>query len=382
MQHNDPTLSEFGHLEITESRLSLLLLGLCSLLTDLGQPLDQVTLAAYAHRMLITPKSNRGNKSLAIILAGLTSIVLGVGCIWNPLLALGLPVAAVVYWLVRRRTLRRLKVMQTVFPPEWERGLISHVEFYRALDADQKDRFRNLVKVFLDETPITGVRTDVDELSRVLVAASAIIPIFGFDDWEYSGLGEILLYPSAFSENYQTDGGADNRTLGMIGVNYLSGVMILSKPDLLSGFSNPQDKRNVGIHEFAHLVDKADGSVDGIPAGMPREVVEPWIKLVAEELRGSAPGRDHIDAYGYTNEAEYFAVLSEYFFESPEALQKRDPKIYEMMQSMYRQNTRSMFKSMTKRPRRFGRNSKCPCGSGQKFKRCCRLSSRRGTPDR
>lgn len=270
--------------------------------------------------------------------------------------------------------------MATPFPGEWEDALLTHVAFFRALDETQKSRFRNLVKILVDEVPITGIRTDADETTRALVAASAVIPIFGFDDWEYSSLGEVLIYPSAFGDNYRTDDGADRNTLGMIGVNHLSGVMILSKPDLIAGFSNAEDKRNVGIHEFAHLVDKADGSVDGIPAGIPAETVGPWIRWVGEELRSTSKGGHHINDYAYTNEAEYFAVLTEYFFEAPDVLEKKSPEIYRMLQSMYRQNTKSFLSSTRRRRKRIGRNAPCPCGSGQKYKRCCRRKTRRGIP--
>ena len=148
--------------------------------------------------------------------------------------------------------------------------------------------------------------------------------------------------------------------------------MILSKPDLIAGFASPKDKRNVGIHEFAHLVDKADGAIDGLPPGVPAEAVRPWIEWVGAELASPPKGRSHINPYAYTNEAEYFAVLTEYFFEAPDTLQKKAPKIYDMMQSMYRQNTRSFLSSVASRPKRVGRNSKCPCGSGKKYKHCCR----------
>ena len=75
-------------------------------------------------------------------------------------------------------------------------ALLTYVAFFRALDETQQSRFRNLVKIFVDEVPITGIRTDADETTRALVAASAVIPVFGFDDWEYSGLGEVLIYPT------------------------------------------------------------------------------------------------------------------------------------------------------------------------------------------
>jgi len=325
--------------------------------------------------MLETNKSNRSNQRVALILAGSVGMAVLLLAISSPRWLLALPLAAFVYWWWRRRTVRRLKVIAQPFPNELESALQQYVAFFRALNDSDRERFRNIVKIFLDEVPITGIRTDVDPTIRALVAASAVIPIFGFHDWEYSGLGEVLIYPNAFADDYSTGGDHDNierRTLGMIGVGHLSGVMILSKPDLLFGFAHPNDKHNVGIHEFAHLVDKADGSVDGLPPGVTMSTAGPWIQWVGHELRNKPKHRHHIDSYAYTNEAEYFAVLSEYFFEAPDVLQSKAPKIYDMMQSMYHQNTRSFLSSVARRPKRVGRNSKCPCGSGKKYKHCCR----------
>lgn len=321
--------------------------------------------------MIVTPQSNRRNRNLAW-LAAATVVVGSLGLsLLSRWWLLGIALAPLVFWFFRRQTLRRLKQMNAEFPASWQSILMSDVAFYRALSAEQRKRFQHLVKIFLDETRITGIRTDVDEQTRVLVAASAIIPVFGFDDWEYSGLGEVLIYPNAFSESYRTDDSAEKNTLGMVGAGHLSGVMILSKPDLVSGFTNPEDKRNVGIHEFAHLVDKADGSIDGLPAGIPANAVGPWIEWVGEELKSTSTGRHHIDDYAYTNQAEYFAVLTEYFFEAPDVLQQKNPQLYAIMQSMYRQDTKR-FLSNVKRRKRIGRNAPCPCGSGEKFKRCCR----------
>ncbi|MCO8121943.1 zinc-dependent peptidase [Stieleria sp. TO1_6] len=325
--------------------------------------------------MLETPQSDRTNRKTAVLLSGVIAVPSLLFALHSPLWLLGLPLAGLFYWYWRRRTVRRLKVIAAPLPAEIESTLQQHVVYFRALNETDQDRFRNLVKVFLDEVPITGIRTDVDAGTQALVAASAMIPIFGFHDWEYAGLGEVLIYPNAFGEDYRVedgDGSLQRRTLGMVGVGHLSGVMILSKPDLWSGFNNPGDKHNVGIHEFAHLVDKADGSVDGLPPGVHLETSGPWIQWVGEELKHKPSGRSHIDSYAYTNEAEYFAVLSEYFFEAPDVLQAKAPKIYDMMQTMYHQNTRR-FLSNVKRPKKVGRNSPCPCGSGKKYKHCCGL---------
>lgn len=330
--------------------------------------------------MLVDSAENTRNRNQALgIAAGVAVVLVALSMASWWWLAM-LPLSVGVYWLLRRKTRRRLVVIEQPFPEVWEATLVSKIDYFRQLSAEQKERFRNLVKVFLDEVAITGVRTEVDEETRVLVAASAVIPILGFDDFEYSGLGEVLIYPGSFDDDYQSDGGADARTLGMIGTHHLSGVMILSKPSLIHGFANSTDKRNVGIHEFAHLVDKEDGEVDGVPPTADASVHDRWVHWIGEELRREAGLGEHIDDYAYTNEAEYFAVLSEYFFEAPAILEKKNPQLYQMLRKMYHQNPKRILGKGIPRPRRVGRNAPCPCGSGEKFKRCCKRQSRRGRP--
>lgn len=322
--------------------------------------------------MLVTPQSNRRNLTEAWVIAGSLTLVSLALSWWSIAWLLLVPAAALTFVLWRRETLRRRKVVQQPFPESIERTLKSRVRYFQSLDETQKSRFRKMVQVFLDEVAITGIRTEVDDTTRALVAASAVIPVFGLDDWEYSGLGEVLIYPGSYDENYQTDSKGNRNILGMIGVGHLSGVMILSKPDLINGFEVDGDKRNVGIHEFSHLVDKADGTVDGIPATIPRDVVTPWVQWVGHELANVSGNQKHIDDYAFTNPAEYFAVLSEYFFDSPHQLERKEPRLYAMLQKIYRQNTRAMFRGRPLKRRRLGRNAACPCGSGQKYKRCCR----------
>ena len=336
--------------------------------------------------MLENDSSLRRNQRVSITAAlviAVLSLVMSVAA--NPVFLAGLPVAAVVYYSMRRNTLRRVRVQDRPLPKHQVATLTENVAFYRVLDEAGKDRFRRMVQVFLDETLITGIRTEADDATCALVAASAVIPVFGFDDWEYSGLGEVLIYPDAFGVNHlgsNRDADAQQNILGMVGTGHLSGVMILSKADLWAGFTNPEDKRNVGIHEFAHLVDKADGVIDGLPPGVDAATAGPWIRWVGDELRERGQkekrqSRHHIDDYAYTNEAEYFAVLTEYFFEAPDVLQRKAPKIYQMMQTMYRQNTKSFLSRVTRRKKRVGRNSPCPCGSGEKYKRCCLRKARK-----
>ena len=96
--------------------------------------------------------------------------------------------------------------------------------------------------------------------------------------------------------------------------------MILSKPALLAGFNHQSGKHNVGVHEFAHLVEKEENEY-GLPPEVPWMAVRQWVRYVARELDHPSRRGARVGAYAYTNEHEFFAVLAEYFFTSPESVE-------------------------------------------------------------
>ncbi|MBU0528381.1 zinc-dependent peptidase, partial [bacterium] len=162
-------------------------------------------------------------------------------------------------WFNENRTKwRSWKKPNEKFLTDWRKILITKVSYYNNLNTEEKTRFEYKIQEFLQNVRITGISTDVDDTDRLLVAASAIIPIFAFTDWQYVNLSEVLLYPNQFDQDFQTEGG-ERRILGMVGTSYMNGKMILSKPALHHGFSHESDKENTAIHEFVHLIDKADG---------------------------------------------------------------------------------------------------------------------------
>lgn len=311
--------------------------------------------------MLVTPDIDRRNRRSSRRFAGFVAVVVTSLCLgqlaipkrnqigsilWS--LIIGIAFGLGVYWLSRRKCRHRLKVMNRPFPAEWEEILNSRVAFYSALNDSDKDRFRKLVQIFLSEVRVTGIRTEIDDTIRLLVAASAVIPIYGFHDWDYSRLSEVLVYPDAFNDEYQTDG-HDRQILGLTGRSSLSGVMILSKPALLEGYNLGVAKENVGIHEFAHLVEQ-EAESHGLPPEVPHDTVRQWIAFVARELKDPHHSRAHINRYGYTNEHEFFAVLTEYFFKSPDALKQRDPVLYDMLRQIFHQDPASLFAQTHRNP--------------------------------
>jgi Mlc titration factor MtfA (ptsG expression regulator) len=321
--------------------------------------------------MLVTPEIDRHNRRYALIATTFVAIGAGIlSLLYTPLLTT-LALAPLSYWLIRRRCLRRLSVAHRTFPPEWQAILERRVRFYRGLDDGQKERFRQMVNVFLDEVRITGIRTEIDDTVRVLVAASAIIPIFGFTDWEYHRLGEVLIYPGSFDDKYHTDEAEEPNILGLTGLGHLRGVVILSKPSLLAGFSDSPNAENVGVHEFAHLVEQEE--VDGgLPPEVPLEVVRQWVDYVGRELMHPSNRRTGINDYAYTNEHEFFAVLSEYFFGSPEKLKAENPALYDLLRDLFHQDPAALTSHLHRTRLRVRGNDPCPCGSGKRFKDCCR----------
>ena len=258
------------------------------------------------------------------------------------------------------------------FQPEWRLILQEKVAFYNALNDTEKQRFEKLLCEFFARTRVTGIDVSIDDTDKVLVASSAVIPVFAFPNWQYAGITEVLIYPNSFNEQFET-AGEKRQILGMVGTGAMHGTMILSKQALRQGFENHSDKQNTAIHEFVHLIDKLDGAVDGVPeALLDKQYVLPWVNLMAGEIKKIHAGKSDINPYGATGNTEFFAVVSEYFFEQPELLRKKHPELYEMLERIFSQ--KMSLKKLILGKHKISRNDPCPCNKGAKFKNCCGAS--------
>jgi len=266
------------------------------------------------------------------------------------------------FWVIRKYRKKSAWIFpQKEFPLEWRSVLVQKVVFYNALTKEEQKRFEYKVQEFLLNCRVTGIETTIDVVDELLVASSAIIPIFGFDDWKYYNINDVLIYPTTFNRNFETTG-PNRNILGMVGSGYMEGIMLLSKQALRHGYT--------AIHEFIHLIDKADGSIDGIPdLLLEKQYSIPWLNLINRKIDEIYESNSDLNPYGGTNRAEFFCVVSEYFFERPNLLQKRHPELYILLEKIFKQNMTK--RNLKKRTLKIGRNSPCPCKSGQKFKKCC-----------
>ncbi|MFV0506996.1 MAG: zinc-dependent peptidase [Bacteroidales bacterium] len=288
------------------------------------------------------------------------------------IICMALGAMLLLYWLLFRGNspyrLGGWKKPTFVLLPEERFFLEDRILFYNNLTDTDKEVFEYKVCEFLTNCRITGIQTEVSKRDKLLVACSAVIPIFRFTNWTYNNLDEVLIYPNSFDMQFQTSGDGRN-VLGMVGTGPLRGKMILSQQALRAGFEIDNDKKNTGMHEFVHLIDMADGETDGVPSALLEQAyVLPWLNIIKKCSSEIRADKSDINPYAAVNNQEFFAVASEYFFERPELMEHKHPQLYALLVKMY--CTKPKLHRIHKR-RDTKRNDPCPCGSGKKFKYCC-----------
>ena len=227
------------------------------------------------------------------------------------------------------------RIHPVAWPADFQDLLNSYVAFYAALHEDEKTVFEKKFQHFLSSVTITPAGAVVEDLDRVLIGAAATIPVFFIPDWEYVNLREVLLYPGNFNIDFEQQG--RNRMIsGMVGTGNMQNVMILSKWELRQGFIDGASQRNTAIHEFVHLIDKMDGTLDGVPELLlERRHIPQWQILLQNTMDGIRSGESDIDAYGATSPVECFAVVAEYYFEQPEIFKIKHPLLHQMMHQIF-----------------------------------------------
>lgn len=238
--------------------------------------------------------------------------------------------------------------------------------FYSTLSGSDKVLFEQYCLAFIYNTDFIGHQLDVTDADKLLVPSSSVILAWGFAQWHYVKVDTVYLVPGSFNDSSEFSQHDSNIT-GLVGTAHLRGKMILSQPALHRGFDNNVDKRNVAIHEFAHLIYMADGDIDGLPQQITEQgYALPWLELIARKIKDIRTGKSDIRDYGATNNAEFLSVASEYFFERPKRLKQKHPQLYRHLERFYKQNRADVHVA-----ERIRKKAPCPCGSGKRYKHCC-----------
>lgn len=251
------------------------------------------------------------------------------------------------HWLADRR---RKKLMDAPFSPLWEDILRRNVCHYSMLSEDEQRHLRMLIQVFIAEKQWEGADSlELTDEIRVTISAQACILLLGLPHDFYRNVQTIIVYPSTVVPAEHKTGFFETATAPVtperpiLGQAILRGPVIIIWDAALQCGRHPELGHNVIYHEFAHKLDMLDGAPDGTPPLRDRAEYRDWVKTCSHEyLRLKADAKkgkkSFLGTYGATNEAEFFAVATEQFFDQPRHLMVHAPELYRVLQEYYRQD--------------------------------------------
>lgn len=245
----------------------------------------------------------------------------------------------------RWRDWRRERLRSQAFPPAWRTILRRRVPAYRRLPADLQRQLREHMLVFLAEKRFIGCAGQrVDDEVRVTIAAQACLLLLNRPAHYFARLRQVLVYPGPFMvQRVRADGSGvlHDQRRALAGESWQQGQVILSWQDVVEGAADPADGRNVVLHEFAHQLDQETGVANGAPHLPSRARHERWSRAMSEAFVrlqwdiNAGLGGGLVGEYGAQDPAEYFAVLTELFFERPTELAEWHPAVFEELRAYY-----------------------------------------------
>lgn len=235
------------------------------------------------------------------------------------------------------------------FPREYETILSKRLPIYEKLPEVLRTKLHQHILCFLYTKVFIGCNdlTITDEM-RVTIAAEACLLILNRPSSCYAALKWIYVYPSVFvAKQAQRNeyGIVSTKKRHLLGESWQNGKVILAWDSVESGMANFSDGQNVVLHEFAHQLDQENGSANGAPLLYTKDSYHIWSKVFSDEfnaLQQSLVTGQHslIDSYGATNPAEFFAVVTEVFFERALCLQKSHPELFQLLKDYYQLDPR------------------------------------------
>ena len=234
---------------------------------------------------------------------------------------------------------RREQLRAQPFPPEFVPILLSNVPVYRRVPDDLRVQLHGHIQVLLAEKHFEGCNgLEITDEVRVTIAGEAALLLMNRETKYYPELLTVLVYPDVFYADIEDNEGhiVSEYKEDRSGESWDMGVIILSWKDAVEHASTGRGGYNVVLHEFAHQLDMENGAMDGIPRLESRAEREAWHAAFTDAYEALQGGqRGVVDEYGGEDPSEFFAVVTESFFERSLALKREHPKLYEVLASYY-----------------------------------------------
>jgi MtfA peptidase len=249
------------------------------------------------------------------------------------------------HWWTQRR---RRKLLAAPFPEAWREVLRRNVAVWARLSVDERRRGEDYLRVFIPEKNWEGCNgLVVTAEMQVTIAAGVARLTLGLEGEFFEQVQTILVYPDVYVARDQVQAAPGVVLEGHSareGEAWHRGPVILSWPDVLADARGESGGHNLVLHEFAHQLDMLNGGhADGVPPLTSAAQDQRWTTVVEREyerLCQNAAARHWtlLDPYGTKNKAEFFAVVTEAFFELPRELRAAHPELYEIFREFYQQD--------------------------------------------
>lgn len=248
---------------------------------------------------------------------------------WGPFLIVAATLLLYFLWDLRRSGMLKARPALT----DAHRAILAkYAIHYQRLGAVERVRFERIVAVFVHDKEWRGVGMTVAEAMKVMVSACAAELLLGFPELELVHFRTIILHPDSYR-----DRATGNMHQGE--VRPKAGVIMISWKDFLHGYAHTRDAHNVGLHELAHALwfeNKIRNKEHGF---LHPELLQDWIDGADAEIERIRSGQSRLlRNYAGTNQAEFFAVAVEYFFEQPKVFRDDLPELYATLSGMLRQD--------------------------------------------
>jgi len=224
-------------------------------------------------------------------------------------------------------------------PPPWLEYLLGHSAYYRGLDDEARNKFERDIRLFFSDNNIKGIGgAEVTWKTRLLIGAGVAAMLHGRPEWEPPLPDGITVYPGlSFDRNYRVEKG------NIAGQAPERGPLLIAEESLKQGFADAHDGHNVLIHELAHFFDREQRKVGGrYSRRLGRGRSDSWADIMSREWQKHTQQGSILPAYAALNEAEFFAVTCEMFFENPRPLHAAHPELYQLLQDFYNQDPRQI----------------------------------------
>ncbi|NLD76037.1 MAG: zinc-dependent peptidase [Acidimicrobiales bacterium] len=234
---------------------------------------------------------------------------------------------------------------RSAVPDDWRELAARHVADWGTYDPPDQERLGALMAELIDGhrwEPARGF--ELTDRMRVVIAIQAsrlVLGLEGGTDW-YERITTIVVHRSVLRfdrvEPGPVEGTEECGVVHLDGQTSYRGPVVISWDAASRNARHPTRGRDVVMHEFAHVLDMADGVVDGTPP-LPPSQLERWVDVFTDAFdRLEEHGSEVLDDYAGTDAGEFFAVSTETFFTRPLQLAEAEPELYDLLRAFYRQD--------------------------------------------